>query len=716
MKRRTIVGIIAGLLILSVGTVSATTIVTDTGSDSIIKSINEPIVWKSYSPYESNTILKVEGALPGPIVDIEVIDDFAYVCAGTSFLILDISDPKNPTKVGQYDGIIGYAFDVKVVDDIAYITDINNGLALVEISNPKNPKELARYNVSGVAKVDDNIAYTVGTNGLITTFDVSDPKNPKELAKYNLSGVVEVVDNIAYIADKTHGLVMFDVSDEKNPKELARCNVSVGNSIEVVGNIVYLVIGSKLTTLDVSDPQQPKLLGTNDLYYTNPEKPGIEPGTRFKFSLGATYNFKVIDNTAYIPIWNGGVAIFDVSNPNYPRPISSFLTSECGYTTAIYAADDVVYLADTCDGLVMVSVSNPKEPKLLGIYNESILAMAAYVVGDIAYIISGTDRSDYNFNLVAVDVSNPKQLTQLGSCKIFAERVGEVDMSVKVANNIAYMMVTHGFITIDISNPKQPTQLGRYYNYSMRPHDIEIIDNVAYIADTSSGLVMFDVANPEQPTQLGICKYESIRPFYRYPSDVEIINNVAYIADIYNGLVIIDVSNPEQPTQIGRYNKSIAPIGVTIVDNIAYIYIKNMTTYMNNDLVILDISNPKQPVLIGKFAPLLKFNVFDINVFNDIAYISDLNSGLVIFNVSNPKQPSLTGIYKSLFRKVVTVNDRTVYSLTGGGNFAILKWQERSVLTTPQPTPEGVPGFEVIFTIAGLLAIAYLLKKKKEAL
>ena len=465
----------------------------------------------------------------------------------------------------------------------------------------------------------------------------------------------------------------------------------------------YAKTRHKLTTIDVNDPKQPKLLGKNDLYFT-------KSGSRFKFSLGPTYHIKVVDHIAYIPIWDGGIAIFDVYNPKYPRLISSFLTSGC--TPAISVADDVVYLADTCDGLVMVSVSNLKEPELLGIYNESILAMAAYVVGDIAYIISGTDRSDYNFNLVTVNVSNPKQLTQLGSCKIFAERVREVDMSMKVVNNTVYMIVTHGFITIDVNNPKQPIQLGRYYNYSMRPHDIEIIDNIVYIADTSSGLVMFDVSNPEQPTQLGICKYESIRPFYRYPSDVEVINDMAYVTDIYNGLVIIDASNPEQPAQIGRYNKSIAPMGVTIVDNIAYL--KNMTTYMDNDLVIIDISNPKQPVLIGKFAPLLKFNVFDIEVVNDIAYISDPNRGLVVVNVTNPKQPSLTGVYKASFTKVVTAIDSTVYLINGAGNFAILKWQKRSISATPMPTPEGAPGFEVIFTIAGLLAVAYFIRSKRQ--
>ncbi len=39
------------------------------------------------------------------------------------------------------------------------------------------------------------------------------------------------------------------------------------------------------------------------------------------------------------------------------------------------------------------------------------------------------------------------------------------------------------------------------------------------------------------------------------------------------------------------------------------------------------------------------------------------------------------------------------------------------VAPMPTPTPEkGVPGFEAVFTIAGLLAVAYLLKIRKEGI
>ncbi|MFQ6120167.1 MAG: hypothetical protein ACE5KE_09810, partial [Methanosarcinales archaeon] len=39
--------------------------------------------------------LELVGVFPGIVRAVEVQGDYAYVCAGSSFLVLDISDPSN---------------------------------------------------------------------------------------------------------------------------------------------------------------------------------------------------------------------------------------------------------------------------------------------------------------------------------------------------------------------------------------------------------------------------------------------------------------------------------------------------------------------------------------------------------------------------------------------------------------------------------------------
>ena len=68
--------------------------------------------------------------------------NYLAVAAGDGILIVDVSDPEAPKKVGSLD-TDGYARGVYVSGSHAYIADHDNGLVVVDVSDPENPALVA---------------------------------------------------------------------------------------------------------------------------------------------------------------------------------------------------------------------------------------------------------------------------------------------------------------------------------------------------------------------------------------------------------------------------------------------------------------------------------------------------------------------------------------------------------------------------------------------
>ena len=75
----------------------------------------------------------------------------AYIADDHGLVIVDTSDPYNPTKLGSYDKA-GWSSGVALSSDgtKAYITN-GNGLVIVDISNPVHPTKLGSYHTAGGA-------------------------------------------------------------------------------------------------------------------------------------------------------------------------------------------------------------------------------------------------------------------------------------------------------------------------------------------------------------------------------------------------------------------------------------------------------------------------------------------------------------------------------------------------------------------------------------
>ncbi|SFV74530.1 Inosine-5'-monophosphate dehydrogenase [hydrothermal vent metagenome] len=280
----------------------------------------------------------------------------AYVADDTNGLvIINVSDPANPTLLGSYD-TTGGARAVTLSNDgkKAYVADRNDGLVIIDVSDPTNPTLLGSYNTAGdafdvILSNDGTKAYVSDyTNGLVI-IDVSDSANPTLLGSYDTAGgalasTLSSDGTKAYVSDYTNGLVIIDVSDPTNPTLLGSYDTA-GNANGIIlsndGTKAYIADDTDgLVIIDVSDSTNPTLLGSYDTNYHAAKVTLSNDGTK-----------------AYVGDNGDGVIVIDVSNSFSPTLVSSYDT--VGNARGIILSNDgtKIYVADDNDGLVIIDLT-----------------------------------------------------------------------------------------------------------------------------------------------------------------------------------------------------------------------------------------------------------------------------------------------------------------------------------------------------------------------
>ena len=235
---------------------------------------------------------------PGRSYYVDVVSHIAYVADGESGLrLIDVFDPAAPQELGSLVPAAGRFVCVKVVDQIAYVTNLDRGLWIIDVANPTAPQELGVYEMRGGAvgvAVENGFAYVTSRTSL-QIINVSDPRSPAGIGTFtDADGVfskIQVVESIAYIGDRAKGLRIIDVSNPSVPTEISAPAGRNANDVAVVGDVVYVTSsGNRITAFDVSDPTDPKSLGSLN---------AVQPNS------SATGSIAVVGSTVYMADgWN----------------------------------------------------------------------------------------------------------------------------------------------------------------------------------------------------------------------------------------------------------------------------------------------------------------------------------------------------------------------------------------------------------------------------
>ncbi len=204
------------------------------------------------NPRDVKEISTYTDGLTGGVHNLFIYQNHVYALSnGERYDIINIEDPANPKKVGEFElASRGHSIhDVWVMDGIAYSSNWDDGVYMVDVGNgmaggtPANPKVITSYaypsgwNHAAFPYKDEQTGkfYVIGgdeafPNGLhiddsptipagyLHFIDFTDMNNPKEVAKYEVPGAGShnywVDGDILYVANYNAGLRVVDLSGD----------------------------------------------------------------------------------------------------------------------------------------------------------------------------------------------------------------------------------------------------------------------------------------------------------------------------------------------------------------------------------------------------------------------------------------------------------------------------------------------------------------------
>jgi hypothetical protein len=460
-----------------------------------------------------------------------------------------------------------------------------------------------------------------------------------------------------------------------------------GPSVDVTGRdtLVALSLGSEVALINFAQPSQPQVLseiqtdfmpaksvladsllvaGGKGMDIWNVADPS-RPTRISRFPIGAG-DFCVEDSLVCF-VQTDSFRVYSIADPANPRLLGYYPDS--GYVLAV--SGNTVVVGQPSLGLYFVDISNPSQPKRVGIF-ASDYPLSADARGNLCCASFQSNADPYPIRFVTLDISDPssvRQLARIDSAGGYGVSIWDT-LAFASGRDRAY---AEEFQVIDIADSAHPRILGRgttpYDNWGVWACPPR---HLAYVADRGKGLSVFDITDLTHPIRdTGIMVAD-------LAYDVAVDGNRAYVADYVGGLRVLDVGDPTKPTELGGTDTLEAAVVTAVAkDSFAYanwwpspyfrtfdvsdpthprkvaggsVQTEPADMVLRDTLVFLagrlrfnvvNVARPREPVLVGSC--VLSGETGDMELVDTIAFLSGLP--LTIVNVTRPDSPQIVGTW-----------------------------------------------------------------------
>ena len=264
--------------------------------------------------------------LPGPADLVELQGRRAYVAAGNTLTIFDLSDATAPQRHGSYtfpEKIWGFV----VIDSLVYVAADFFGLGILDVSDADNPALLGAVKTPGQVKdvaVSGTTAVLADHMSGVDLVDVSDVRAPASLGSVYLDGYsrdVAVLGRLAYAVDDPSGFYVLDLTQTDSWEPMSALQSADGPRIVQVSAdaprpFAVLLGHGTLQVYDLSTPAEPVYRST---YAT--------PGGALRVALDGTW--------AYVADGVHGLLVVDLEDPTAPRVAGSYKPADAVRDVAV---------------------------------------------------------------------------------------------------------------------------------------------------------------------------------------------------------------------------------------------------------------------------------------------------------------------------------------------------------------------------------------------
>ncbi len=632
------------------------------------------------------------GSIGGSCFAVAVQGNYAYVGEGRNMLVLDVTSPSTPSKIGHI-ALPGIVRAIALFQHYAYVAAEEGGVQVVDISNPAIPTIRGAYRTSDYSWTDGiaifgGRAYVANENLGLQILDLGNPAIPSLISATNIGDaeavVVKATANGTFAYVSTAGnLCVVDVSNPVSPRLRGHASINGGScySLAVSGNYAFAAsLFGNLEIIDVSNPNSPSDIGH-------------APGAYFVTSVGIANNYVYAASSIngkgfYVFSLNGGTLI---QIGNVPQ------CSADGYNMAI--SGTTAYVPDRASGVKVVSVSSPNSPSQLTSFNDSGIFRQ---YNSVAVTLNSMAACGYpegtvvGFNSI-FDVGNP-------SSPVFTANPNAGGSFVLARNGIAYVLAGNSNAVFNIATPASPQLLKLFSNTAVPGVSMALADNVLYIVGLNEAnqphLAVVDVSSPSSPLVKGSKDFMEINSGGATAIGVcgtrGLVGIQVYDTPLRYEVISLDLSNLALPVERGVYtNLTSYATGIEMSSdgNVAFV----LGGGQPSTLSVLDVG---QPALISLVTNVLidPAGGSGLKLSGNELLVSTFR-GVYAFDVSNSRSPVLTRSYQLSQAQALSVSSESV-SQTGNifvadldGGLVILHEQDTQLPQVFITNPWSLPVF-----------------------
>lgn len=241
-----------------------------------------------------------------------------------------------------------------------------------------------------------------------------------------------------------------------------------------------------------------------------------------------------------------------------------------GTVIDVAASGNLAVLAAGDGGVVAVDISNVYVPTFVGSYKTGNPIMGVAISLPVVYAGAGDGT------VLALSTSNPDTLIRTANLVVSGIQAGQLDI---VNTTLSVACGGGGLLQLSASQADTLIELGRYdQNQDVR--DVELVGQIAYIAEYGYGLRVIDVSDPDSMSAIG--NYTAAGA-----SDIYISGTTLYLAQGNSGLQAISIANPGAPANLDVY-----PSGGTIVTGVKGDGFWLFTANGDEGVEVISASNP----------------------------------------------------------------------------------------------------------------------------
>lgn len=552
--------------------------------------------------------------LDSSAIRLEVSGKYAFVTNTNGFSIIDISNPAFP-KILSTTYLNGSTQSLSVGNDTVFIATYMEGIYSYDVQNPKSPKLIRHFLVenyirTNVIKKNGNFIYAIvypeglAFDGGLHIFKI-EPDSLVEIGFVPFPGDlwsggldISLQGKYAYVAfnsDVGDGVCIIDISNVTAPNVIQYFWLTDTKSTFTDNNRVYVADGiGGFKIFNLSIPNSANLLST---YKTS----------------DYTYDVAVTGSMAIIAT-GGGIRLVDLSIPDKPQVFGPFSSSRYQGAKSIDANEKNAFITSNYGSIETYDITAHDTAFSISTFS-TIVGKALKIQDNFLY------AADRDNGLYIVDITDPSNPKWLGHTS-----VGGTSYDLAVSGSYAYVATgSNGVQVINISDPNSP-QVVSSFPVSDISLGIDIEGNRAFVGVQDLGLQIFDVSNPLSPTLI------STTPIDGLASKVAVVSPYAYIATIGKGATIVDFSNVASPKVVDSVTTADSPNEIAALGNYFYIAdLRGGLFIFKNDFLTginLHSQSPSEFHLNQNYP-----NPFNPSTIISFAIPKQTNVSLIIYNV-----------------------------------------------------------------------------------